>query len=361
MNKQSFSTKNKNAIIIEDIKTIVDRLGENVSQLSGKTVLITGGLGFIGRYLVGVFQYLNKHNLSKPIKIILIDNYMTSSGNKLYFPVQSKTLKFISHNIIKPLKLSSKIDYLVHAAGIASPIYYQKYPLETIDVAVVGTRNMLELAREKQVKSMLLFSSSEIYGDPISSEIPTKETYRGNVSSLGDRACYDESKRLGETLAMTYFRLYKTPVKIVRPFNIFGPGMKIDDYRVLPNFISNALNHKPLLVHEKGIQTRAFCYISDAVYAFLLVFLSLKDGEVYNVGNGQTEISMNQFAKKFDKLFDHQLKILNVSYPKNYPLGEPQRRCPDLGKIKEDLGYEPKIDLETGLKKTIEWCRNNWR
>lgn len=350
----------KNSIIIEDIKTIADRLGKAVEQFSGKTILITGGLGFLGRYLVNTILFLNIFSLKKPAKIIIIDNNITSTKGNFNLFNNKKSVTYINHNIIKPLKISQPIDYIIHAAGLASPFYYQKYPLETIDVAVAGTRNMLELAKQKKVKSMLFFSSSEIYGDPPAKEIPTKEDFRGNVSSTGDRACYDESKRLGETLCMTYYRLYKIPVKFVRPFNVFGPGMRENDNRVIPNFLFNALNNKSLGVHVSGKQTRAFCYIADAVSGFFMVLLSSQNGEAYNVGNDQVELTMNQLAQSVNKIFDNKVKIANIPYPKNYPLGEPQRRCPDLSKIKEQLGYKPIFDLEAGLKRTLEWCKNNW-
>ncbi len=358
MNKQSFSM-NKNAIIIEDIKMIADRLDKAAEQFSGKTILITGGLGFLGRYIVNTFLYLNKDKLKKPTKIIVVDNYITSTNVRLNLFARKKYLRFKKHNIIKPLKISGPIDYIIHAAGLASPLYYQKYPLETIDVAVTGTRNMLELAKQKKVKSILFFSSSEIYGDPPPQEIPTKESFRGNVSSTGERSCYDESKRLGETLCMTYFRLYKTPVKFVRPFNVFGPGMRENDNRVIPNFLYNALSHKPIGVHLNGKQTRAFCYIADAVTGFFQVLLSSGNGEVYNVGNDEIELNMNQLAQHVKKIFEKKVTILNIPYPKNYPLGEPQRRCPDLTKIKK-LGYKPTFNLETGLKRTLQWCKDNW-
>lgn len=350
----------ENRVIKEDIKEIVEQISQYYVLLSGKTILITGGLGFIGRYMVGTLQYLNKYILKKPSKIIIIDNYITSEGNKLFIFPQKDKPTFIKHNVTKPLNISGNIDYIIHAAGIASPAYYQKYPLETIDVAVMGTRNMLEVARKKRVKGFLFFSSSEVYGDPLLTEIPTKETYRGNVSSLGHRACYDESKRLGETLCMTYLRLYKMPIKIVRPFNIFGPGMRSNDYRVIPSFLFNALVSKPLRVHADGKQTRTFCYITDAVVSFFLVLLAGGKGEVYNVGNDQNEITMNRLAGKINKIFQQELKIINIPYPENYPRGEPQRRCPNLAKIKKDLGYQQKVDLETGLVRTLNWSRNNW-
>lgn len=349
-----------NNVIQEDFKNIADAIGKCSHTLSGKTIVITGGLGFIGRYLVGTIDYLNEHILSKPCKIIVIDNRITSPKGELSILDEPQNYKYIEHDIINPLNLDGKINYIIHAAGIASPFYYRKYPFETLDVAVTGTRNMLEIAKKKKVEGFLFFSSSEIYGDPTPDAIPTKETYNGNVSPIGPRSYYDESKRLGETLCIMYNHFYKTPVKIVRPFNIFGPGMRSDDYRVIPSYLYNALNDKPIQVYSKGTQTRTFCYISDAVTGFLLLLLSGKNGEVYNVGNDRNEIDMSRLAKIFNQMFNNKLRVEYASYPKGYPQGEPQRRCPDLSKIKNELGNYPKVDLEKGLERTLRWCRENW-
>lgn len=347
-----------NDIVDQDIKEISESLRKLAYKLEGKTIVITGGSGFLGRYILGTLIYLNKFVFKKPCVIISIDNNITSSGSSI--SEGKKYIKYINHDVTKPLNLKGKVDYIMHAAGIASPIYYQKFQLETIDVAVTGTKNMLELAKKKKVKSFLFFSSSEIYGNPTPDAIPTKETYYGNVSSIGPRSCYDESKRLGETLCMTYYSVYKTPVKIVRPFNVYGPGLRSNDYRVIPTFIFSGIKGKIVPVHANGKQTRTFCYISNAVTAFFKVLLSDKNGEVYNVGNDDNEIDMNQLAKILNKLFDNKLKIKNISYPKDYPQGEPQRRCPDLSKIRKELGYEPKVNLEEGLRRTLVWCKQNW-
>ncbi len=346
-------------IIQTDIEEIAKSIKKISNRLEGKTIVITGGSGFLGRYILGTLIFLNESVLDKPCKIISIDNYITSSGSKI--SDTEKYIQYIKHDVTKPLNIPGKVDYIMHAAGIASPIYYQKYQLETIDVAVNGTRNMLELARKKKVKSFLFFSSSEIYGNPTPDAIPTKETYNGNVSSIGPRSCYDESKRLGETLCMTYYSVYQTPIKMVRPFNVYGPGLRANDYRVIPTFIFNGIKGNVIPVHANGKQTRTFCYISDAVSGFFKVLFSEKSGQVYNVGNADNEINMNQLAKILNKIFDNKLNIKNISYPKDYPQGEPQRRCPDLSKIKKELGYNPNVDLEEGLRRTLIWCKQNWQ
>jgi len=357
------STKNciitnmtQNNIVREDVEQIIKSIDGQCHGFAGKTVIITGGAGFLGQYIVNTLSHLNRYYLKKKCKIISLDNNIVKNKKKLH-GTKDNEIKYIKHDVVKPFNIKGSVDFIIHAAGIAAPVFYQKYPLKTIDVAVTGTRNMLELARKKKVKSFLFFSSSEIYGNPTVGAIPTNESYKGNVSCTGPRACYDESKRMGETLCFTYFRMFHTPVKVVRPFNIFGPGMNLKDYRVIPNFLNSAFSKKPLPVHVSGKQTRTFSYISDAVSGFFKVLLSDKNGEVYNVGNDQDEITMNKLAEMINNIFENKLKIKNVEYPDNYPADEPQRRCPDLTKLKKGLGYKTQIDLENGLRRTITWCQ----
>lgn len=347
-------------VIRQDIKKIIKDIRKEVARLEGRTLLISGGAGFLGSYIIGVIYELNKKKLKKPCKVISIDNFITGKKRRIIEEINDESFVFINADVTKPLEIKDKIDYIIHAAGLASPVYYQKYPLETIDSAITGAKNLLELARTKGVKSFLYFSSSEIYGDPDPNFIPTPETYRGNVSSIGPRSCYDESKRLGETLCMTYYQIYGIPVKIVRPFNVYGPGMLPDDYRVVPTFINFAFSKKPLPVHDKGNQTRTFCYISDAIAGFLKVLLSKENGEVFNVGNDDNEISMLGLAMIIKKILKGKVIVQNIPYPKRYPQEEPKRRCPDLNKIKERLNYAPSINLEKGLRRVIRWYKEKY-
>lgn len=342
-------------VIKQDIKQIVKAIAREAKVLEGKTLLISGGAGFLGRYIIGTIHHLNKHFFKKSCTVICIDNFITGIKNRLLVDSDFGDIKILERDVTKPFKMDESVDYIIHAAGLASPVYYRKYPIETIESAIFGAKNLLELARAKKVKGFLFFSSSEIYGDPDPNFIPTPETYRGNVSCIGSRACYDESKRLGETLCMTYYDLYRVPVKIVRPFNIFGPGMRPDDYRVVPMFLSSALRGKPLPVHDEGNQTRTFCYISDATIGFLKVLLSLKKGEVYNVGNDKNEINMMSLAQIVAELFKNKVAIHKIDYPASYPKDEPRRRAPDLTKIRTNLHYVPKVDLRQGLRRTLRW------
>lgn len=344
-------------ITSKDLSKIVNNIKEDAKALEGKTILISGGSGFIGSYINAVLYVLNKKVFKKKCRIISIDNYITGSKKNFLVNLKGKNFQLLDGDIRLPVITNEKIDYIIHAAGLASPYYYKRYPLETIESAILGAKNLLELARITKPASFLLFSSSEIYGDPDPKFVPTPETYAGHVSSVGPRACYDESKRLAETLCMTYHQIYKVPIKIVRPFNIYGPGMKHIDYRVIPTFIYNGLRKKDLPVHDKGVQTRTFCYITDAIVAIFKVLISGRAGEIYNIGNDQPEIGMFELAQTISEMLNNGVKPRRKNYPQNYPAGEPQRRCPDLTKIKNQLHYQPQVDLRTGLKQTIQWFK----
>lgn len=347
-----------NRIILEDVKKIAKEVKKQRQELSGKTILITGGSGFLGKYFLYTFWYLNTYVLKKKCRVITIDNYITGTREDGNFLKKDRHFIFKQHDVRTQFPYEGPVDYIIHAAGIASPVYYMKYPLETLEVATLGTRNMLELARIKHVKSFLFFSSSEVYGDPDPNFVPTPETYPGNVSSIGPRACYDESKRLGETMCLIYHKLFEVPVKIVRPFNVYGPGMRLDDYRVIPSYLTSALKKLPLPVHAGGNQTRTFCYISDAVGAFLNVLLSKMNGEVYNVGNDIPEVNMMNLARMVSELFSKKITIKSVGYPEHYPQEGPKRRCPDLTKIRKNLKYAPRVDLKIGLSRTLRWYKS---
>ncbi|MBI3046090.1 MAG: NAD-dependent epimerase/dehydratase family protein [Candidatus Harrisonbacteria bacterium] len=345
-------------IFKRDIDSIITSIEKEAVNFSGKTILMSGGAGFLGNYIISALLRLNDSLLkTNPCKVIAMDNFITGSSLSENL-TKNPNFQFIEHDVRKPLPEDLNADFLIHAAGLASPYYYRKFPLETIEVAVNGTKNFLEFAKNKKVQSLLYFSSSEIYGDPEPRFIPTPETYWGNVSAIGPRACYDESKRLGETLCMTYYQLYKVPVKIVRPFNVYGPGMKANDYRVIPTFMVKAIKEEPLPVHDRGNQTRTFCYITDATQGFLKVLASNKNGEVYNVGKNEEEINMMSLAAIISNLANNKAQAQLIAYPESYPAGEPQRRCPDLTKIKKELSYNPSIDLKTGLARTLAWYKN---
>lgn len=340
-----------------DIREIADRLGESKKNFCGKGVLLTGASGFLGRYFLDVFSYLNRNVLEKPVNVIALDNFITSN-NSVELENDSN-MDFRRHDVIEPFSTDGRIDYVVHAAGIASPFYYRAYPLETLEVAVTGTRNMLELAEDHGAR-FAFFSSSEIYGDPDGKHVPMQESYRGNVACQGPRACYDESKRVGETLSYVFHTKYGTVTNTIRPFNVYGPGMQEKDYRVMPNFASRIKGGLPLNVYGSGLQTRTYCYIVDAMVGFFRVILGGVPGEAYNIGNPHPEISVLDLAKRMEKVLGRSLPINLIEYPDSYPADEPQRRCPDIRKARLQLKYEPKVDLDEGLRRLLAWTEQTY-
>lgn len=342
-------------LLKSDIHEIARGLGPLAGQFAGRTVLLCGGRGFLGRYLIEVFAHLNEHALKrKPCRLIVVDNLITAGKAGLRAP-RKPHVRFLEADLIKPLALREPVHYILQAAGIASPYYYRAYPLETLEVATLGTKNALNLARKNGAR-LLFFSSSEIYGDPDPKHVPTPESYRGNVSCQGPRACYDESKRLGETLCYIYHQKFGALTNCVRPFNVYGPGMQETDYRVLPNFASRIKSGRPLKVYGSGRQTRTFCYVTDAVEGFLRILLRGAPGEAYNIGNPTPEISMLELVKRTEKVLGRPVKHTVVEYPDSYPADEPNRRCPDITKARLQLGYAPRVSLEEGLRRFYGWA-----
>lgn len=343
-------------LVDSDIAEITTSLGELGKVFAGKRILITGARGFLGRYFTDVFMKLNETTPGNPCEVIAIDNLRTSGALGGEIP-KDRNLAFVNHDIIKPFYPERPVDFVLHAAGIASPFYYRKWPLETLEVATTGLRNVLELAKGSNAR-LLFFSSSEIYGDPDPAHVPTTESYHGNVSCLGARACYDESKRLGETLVRIYQTQFGVQGMIVRPFNVYGPGMQKYDYRVLPNFAAHILANEPVNVYGTGKQTRTFCYITDAIRGFLQVLVNGIPGEPYNIGNPTPEITMLDLVKTIARAVPNvKVDYRVIEHPDTYPADEPQRRCPDIMKARLQVGYEPKVDLEDGLGRFFEWAR----
>jgi len=352
----------ENFVLESDVRQIVDGLGHDylLKSFSGKKILITGGHGFLGRYFVSVFCEINKiASLNKvdPCHVTVLDNFITSNSPIKYDEDLYKNFLFVNHDVIEKFELQNHVHYIMHAAGIASPYYYRKYPLKTLEVATTGLKNVLDLAKDLHGCRLAFFSSSEIYGDPDPKHVPTKESYRGNVSCLGPRACYDESKRLGETLIRIYHEQYGVAATIIRPFNVYGPGMQKTDYRVLPNFASKILSNEPVQVYGSGNQTRTFCYITDAICGFLKTLTDGVPGEPYNIGNPNQELSMLDLVKVVEKVLGKKIDMNVVTYPDSYPADEPNRRCPDIKKAFSHFGYEPKINLENGLSRFFNWAK----
>jgi len=336
-----------------DIAEICTNLGENAASFSGKTVLLSGARGFLGRYFTEVFAYLNAHVLKEPCTVFGFDNMITGGDFGSVFPTYPH-MTYEKRDIVQPIAWDGPVDFVIHAAGIASPFYYRAFPLETLDVAITGTRNLLQLATDRRAR-FTFFSSSEIYGDPEPGHVPTQESYRGNVSCRGPRACYDESKRLGETLCHVFHDKFGTATTTIRPFNVFGPGMQESDYRVLPNFASRLKGGQPLHVYGVGTQTRTFCYVTDAMVGFLSAIVKGNPGEAYNIGNPQPELSMLDLVKVIERVLDRPVNCSVIEYPDSYPSDEPMRRCPDIRKAQLQLKYRPGVSLEEGLRRFLSW------
>lgn len=356
----------QNAMAVErddavDAVSAVDKMwGTNglahpgVHAFAGKRVLITGARGFLGQNFVRLFREANRGLLkNKPVHLLLLDSGITAS---IAEDAGDEHVTWVCHDVSRAYHPDDHVDFILHLAGIASPKWYRKFPLQTLDVAVWGTRHMLGIARAHGAR-MVFFSSSEIYGDPPADMVPTPESYVGHVSSLGPRAVYDESKRLGETLVSVYASSYKVQASIVRPFNVYGPGMSRTDGRVLSNFVQAAIRGEPLTIYAGGDETRTYCYVSDFVAGAVGILLHGAPGEPYNVGNDKPEIDVAALARLVVVKAGGAAPIHNGDAPELYPVEQPRRRCPDLRKVRHGLGYTPQVALEAGLERFIRWAR----
>ncbi|MBI2143259.1 SDR family oxidoreductase [Candidatus Woesearchaeota archaeon] len=306
-----------------------------------KTVVVTGGAGFIGSHLC---RFL----LAKGFRVVCVDNMLTGSKSNIGDLESSSDFSFISHDVSDPLELSGAVHYVLHLASPASPADYERFPIQTLKVGALGTHNMLGLAKAKNAV-FLLASTSEVYGDPLVH--PQPESYWGNVNCIGPRGVYDEAKRFAEAMTMAYHRFHKMDTKIARIFNTYGEGMRANDGRAVPSFITQALSGKPLTVFGDGSQTRSFCYVSDLIEGIYKLMLS-KVSEPVNLGNPD-EYTILEFANKIIKLTRSSSKIVF----KPLPVDDPKTRCPDISKARKLLKWQPKVSVDDGLKRTIEWFR----
>lgn len=314
---------------------------KKINKTKIKNILITGCSGFIGTYLINSLLDGQKSKLNiYGIDIIKAD----SLKNKPSF-------YFFKRNLykIKNFSLNKKIDLIIHLAGIPSPTFYKKKPLETFYLNCELTKIFLTFAKKKNSK-FVYFSSSEIYGNPDIKNLPTKEVYEGRVSSVGDRSCYDESKRAGETYTKIYRDYFGIDCKIIRPFNFYGNGMKKNDKRVIPQFFYTGINLNKIMPFSNGKQTRSYCHIIDAIPQIINVCFFGKEF-IYNIGNDQEELSALTLANKVKIILNNKkIKIKNVNYPRLYPSNEPLRRCPDISKLKKEFNYKPTVNIDLGLK-----------
>lgn len=335
-------TKLIDQIILEDIETIRGDLRSE--HFRGKRFLVTGGAGFIGSWLCDLLASLEA-------EVTCLDNLSTGRNRNIDHLFGSSRFDFVNGDVCS-FETKGKFDYILHMAGHASPEEYQTHPIETLRASSLGSASMSELARKLDA-TILFASTSEIYGD--AEIVPTPETYWGKVNPIGPRSCYDEGKRFAEALFMAYHKQYKLDVKIARIFNTYGPRLREDGLygRAMSRFITQALANKPITVYGDGMQTRSFCYITDTATSLILLTANHRiNGEVVNVGNPQ-ETTILQLAKRVKELTRSKSQLTFHTLPKD----DPKRRCPDTSKMGKLLGWKPKISLEQGLKRTIEWFR----
>jgi dTDP-glucose 4,6-dehydratase len=312
---------------------------KKVRRNSQPVSVITGAAGFLGSHLTDLL-------IDRGHKVIGIDNFVTGAVENIDHLSGNQNFKFIQQDVTEFIFLHGKVDYVWHFASPASPIDYLELPIQTLKVGSLGTHKALGLAKDKGAR-FLIASTSEIYGDPL--EHPQKETYWGNVNTIGPRGCYDESKRFAESLTMAYHREHKIETRIVRIFNTYGPRMRLRDGRVVPAFVSQALSGKPLTVFGKGKQTRSFCYCSDLIEGIYRLMMS-NTNEPVNIGNPR-ELTILEFAKEIIRATGSKSKIVF----KQLPQDDPKQRQPDITRARTLLDWEPKVELQEGLRRTIEY------
>ena len=302
-------------------------------------IVITGGSGFVGSYLCE--KLINDGH-----EIIVVDNLLTGSTENINHLMHNENFSFIEHDVQNHIEIENKVDYVLHFASAASPKAYTEHPVNTLKAGSVGTINTLGLAKKHDAE-YLLASTSEVYGDPLIS--PQTEEYWGNVNPNGERSMYDEAKRFAEAAVATYSRSYDLKTKIVRIFNTYGPRMQLNDGRVVTNFIVQALRNENITIYGDGTQTRSFSYVEDTV-AGIISLMNSTEYDVFNIGN-PNEMTVGQLAEKIIELTDSTSEIKYLELPND----DPKQRKPDITKAKTKLNWEPKVNLEDGLTKTIKW------
>lgn len=310
------------------------------SQKTKQTILVTGGAGFLGSHLC-------QRLLERGNEVICLDNFYSGSKQNIRPFLNHPNFEWVRHDVCLPF--SFEVDAIYHLACPASPLHYQRCPIQTTKTSVLGALHVLDLA--KRLRIPVLFSStSEVYGDPI--QHPQREDYWGHVHSIGPRACYDEGKRCAESLFMDYHRQYEVDIRIARIFNTYGPKMCVNDGRVVSNFIVQALQNIPLTLYGEGQQTRSFCYVDDTVSGLIKLMDKSHCYQPVNIGNPH-EKSMKEIANTILQLTNSQSTI--AYHP--LPTDDPKQRCPDITRAKKELNWEPKVELLTGLKQTIDYFR----
>ena len=335
----------ENNTLLNDNQHVLQALGGKVDLLKGSTVLITGSNGFLGRTIISFLNFLNSEKFSDSdcVKLHAID--------------------YQDHDICESMLdlFPDDIDYIFNCAGIASPKKYLKAPVETLDVSYLGTKNVFELAMARNTKSIIMYSSSEVYGTPRPEDIPTPETVDGSVPTFGNRSCYDIGKNVLESLSYVYHTKYQSPVNVLRPFNLYGPLMDINDGRIIPNICKAMLEGRDFSIYGNGQQTRTYCYVADAMVYMFEILLSQRFGEIYNIGSDGEELSAIDLASiTYGFMKPEDSNAIVTDYPGDYPNQEPRRRCPDITKVKELSGYSPKYSLLDGSNSCYDYFKSEY-
>ena len=348
-----------NPIILEDLIDITSR-GLPFGELRGKTVLISGANGFLPAYMVETLLHFNEiasqdSNRSKPTRLIALARNAQKAQQRFAHYLGRPDLELLIQDVCDPIHVPGPVDYVIHAAGQASPKYYGADPAGTLAASTLGTHRLLELAREKNSRGFLFFSSGEIYGHLAASQIPTAETEYGSLDPTAVRSCYAEGKRAGETMCIAWQHQHRVPAKIVRPFHTYGPGMALDDGRVFSDFVADIVDGRDIMMKSRGEALRPYCYLSDAVEGFFRVLLLGSNGLAYNVGNPANEVTVAELAHKLAGLFpEKNLKVIQSKEPASagYIRSTFQRTCPRIDRMR-DLGWNPLHSIESGFKRTV--------
>jgi UDP-glucuronate decarboxylase len=342
-----------NKIIIEDLNQII-KAPIDWSRFSGKTILVTGANGFLPAYMVETILFLINKSIIRNTRVLALVRNIEKAESRFKDYLNNNNLEFIVQDVCQPLLIKCKVDFIIHAASQASPKYYGIDPVGTLSANILGTINLLKFAQMNSVESFMFFSSSEVYGFLDETMSPIKEIYSGYIDPTNVRSCYAESKRMGETICTSWLHQYGIPVKIVRPFHTYGPGMALADGRVYADFVADMIYNRNILMKSDGLAMRTFCYLSDATTAFFLILLNGKTGEAYNVGNPDCEISIIDLAQTLVNLFPQKgLRVIKGENPDiGYIKSLVSRNCPDISKI-NSLGWCPGTNIPDGFYKTI--------
>ncbi len=353
-----------NPQLLQDLEYTYQKLSqEDRSKLVGSRILITGAAGFLGYYLTQFFWYFRDKLQLRTV--LCLDNFILRKPGWILDMSEDPRFRWETFDIItdeiSTVSQAETVDFIIHMASIASPVFYRQHPIETLDANVWGLRRLLDFYRERPIRGFLFFSSSEIYGDPTPNMVPTPEHYCGNVSPTGPRACYDEAKRFGETMCALFAQRYQMPIGVVRPFNNYGPGMRLDDRRVPADFAERVLRGEDIQILSTGSPTRTFCYVADAAAGYLKTMLH-GAYDYFNIGIEAPEISVQELANVYchaaRELFDYRGTVrYAISEDRHYLTDNPQRRCPDIGKARTILGYQPEILVGDGVRRFLRFWR----